>query len=591
MNRTYCYEHWERWEAEPRAVERAPIEYLVQALGELPEEREGIDSAPAWQRDPEELKRLPDYHYKTGCYDDPEVVARLHEGGLHYESLEIGATRWLVLAPRTAWERQDRRVPLLVIFHKECYDDPLWNLKTLWLYRDYVRAAARQQDRTMIFIVSNGGPAQVFSSMITEGIQNYCADRDRIYIDLSNLVRCGKRLGEIAGFQYVDRAVRTVADPDGCIEHLDGIPVLNFSWRWIVPWRAHPIDAASDGTADRQWLIHSETGRKMLLANQLAYRFRSCQDEDVRAYWRQMGLRYGCHYVQQERWIIFTPLETQAKRLPVVVCLSEVAGPDDHAPIAAYCEYRVYCDIASQGDCAVIFFAMESPRLNDLICDILQDAAKRYPLDLSRVYLTGHSHNGHFVQEFARRHPDIVACIAPLGNSPGLPTPAVSHEAVVVDDARAAQMETMDMPTCIVCGCCEVGGMVPIYQTAHTFQAGINVEGYAVSAEGKIAMWRRRLRAERCPDQTTEEILATAYSPNKAIRALGIPTDRAQTVWLDGFEHYIADLRNVDGRYHFRVVAIENMPHMTLPSMHLCAWNYMRRFARDRKTGAVIELD
>ena len=99
-------------------MERAPIEYLVQALGELPEEREGIDSDPSWQRDPEELKRLPDYHYKTGCYDDPEVVARLHEGGLHYESLEIGATRWLVLAPRTAWERQDRRVPLLVIFHR-----------------------------------------------------------------------------------------------------------------------------------------------------------------------------------------------------------------------------------------------------------------------------------------------------------------------------------------------------------------------------------------------------------------------------------------------------------------------------------------
>ncbi|MGM9594227.1 MAG: hypothetical protein ACI3U8_07720 [Candidatus Onthomonas sp.] len=590
MNTKYNYDHYEEWYLEPRDTGKAPIEYLIQTLGALPEERGDIDRKPEYQRDWAQLKSLPDYHYKTGCYDDPEMVAGLNARGLHYESLEMGATRWLVTAPREAYEQQNRRVPLVVVFHKENYDDPLWNLKTLELYRDYVDAAAEKQDRTLIFIVTNGGPANMFTGMITEGIQNYCADRDQIYIDISNLLRHGKTLSEIEGFQYPDLEGKTVENPDSCIQLLDGIPVLNFSWRWVTPWRAHKIDGASDGTVDREWQIHSETGRKMLLANQLSYHFKSCKDDDIQAYWKQMGLNYGCHYVQDERWIIFTPMETRLEKLPVVVCLDEVNEPDDHKPIAAYFNYREYCDIASQGDCAVIFFAMESPRLNDLICDILQDAARQYPIDLSRVYMTGHSHNGHFTQEFARRHPKVVACIAPLGNSPGLPTPAVSHEAVAVDDARAAIMETMDMPTCIICGCGEVGGMVPICQTAHAFEAGINVEGYAASAEGKMAMWRRRLKAERCPDQTVEEILATANSSNKAVRALGIPTDRAETVYIDGFEHYIADIQNVDGKYHFRVVAIENMPHMTLPSMHLCAWNYMRRFARDTETGEVIEL-
>lgn len=590
MNTKYNYDGFEQWYSEPRDTGKAPIEYLISALGSLPEKRGEIDQAPQYQKDWETLKKLPEYHYKTGCYDDPEVVADLNSRGLHYESLEMGATRWLVLAPKEAYEKQDRRVPLLVVFHNENYDDPLWNLKTLELYQNYVDAAAQKQDRTLIFIVTNYSPANMFTGMITEGIQNYCSDRDRIYLDLSHLICNGKKLADIEGFRYVDLEGNEVADPDSCIEALDGIPVLNFSWRWVTPWRAHPIDAASDGSVDRQWLIHSETGRKMYLANQMSYHFQSCKNEDIQTYWKQMGLNYGCHYIQDERWIIFTPLESRLEKLPVVVCLDEVNEPDDHKPVAAYFNFKEYCDIASQGDCAVIFFAMESPRLNNLIVDILQDAAQMYPIDLARVYMTGHSHNGHFTQEFARCHPKVLACIAPLGNSPGLPTPAVSHEAVAVDDQRAAIMETMDMPTCIVCGCGEVGGLVPINKTAHAFEAGINVEGYAASADGKIAMWQRRLKAERCPVPSVEEIRAAADSPNKATRALGFPSDRAETVYIDGFEHYIADIQNVDGSFHFRVVAIENMPHMTLPSMHLCAWNYMRRFARDLETGQVIEL-
>lgn len=591
MNLSYNYEGWQEWESEPRDTDKAPIEVLIETLGTLPEDRQDIDDDPRFKTNWEVLKKLPEYHYKTGCYDDPEMVADLNRRGLHYESLEMGATRWLVLAPLKAYQEQDRRVPLLVVFHNENYDDPQWNLKTLALYAACVDAAAQKQDCTLIFIVTNSSLAHMFTGMITEGIQNYCADRDRIYIDLSNLRKHGRMLKEIEGFQYPLPDGSIADDPDACIETLDGIPVLNFSWRWVIPWRAHAIDGASDGTVVRDWQIHSETGRKMLEANRLSYRFRSCKDEDVQAYWSDMGLNYGCHYMHDERWIIFTPKQTRLEKLPVVVVLDEINEPDDHKPIAAFFNYREYGIIAAQGDCAVIFFAMESPRLNDWIVDILEDAAKVYPIDLDRVYMTGHSHNGHFTQEFARRHPNVVAAIAPLGNSPGLPMPAVSHEAVAVDDERAALMETMDMPTCILCGCCEVGGLVPVNQTAHAFEAGINVEGYAASAEGKIAMWQRRLKAERCSIPSVEEIRAAADSPNKATRMLGFPSERAETIYIDGFEHYVADIKNVDGNCHFRVVAAENTPHMVQPSLNLCAWNYMWRFARNRQTGEVIELD
>ncbi|MCD8106135.1 MAG: hypothetical protein LUF35_14350 [Lachnospiraceae bacterium] len=591
MNTSYCYENYEKWSDKGMKAAPAAIETLVQALGQLPEERGTVDENPLYSVDREEAKTRPEYHYKAGCLDMPVVIEKLQAKGLHYESLEMGATRWLVIMPQELLDSRDRKVPLLIVFHKEDYDDPCWAMKTLELYASYNNAAAEKKDRTILYLVSNQEPCRMFQGMITEGIQNYCGDRDRVYVDLSNLKKNGLALKDLQDFHYCDRNGETVTDPDAQIEELDGIPVLNFSWRWVTPWRPHPIGGANDGTIDLNWLYRSGEGEKLLRQNQFMMRFSSVKDPDVLTYWDQMGLNCGIHYVNEERWVIFTPKHPALEKLPVVVVFEEVNEPDDHAPIQAFGNYMTYAEIAAQGDCALIFFAMESPRLNDWLCEILADAGRQYPLDLSRVYLTGHSHNGHFVQEFARRHPELVACIAPLGNSPGLPTPEVSHEAVSVDDERAAKMETMDMPTCILCGCKEVGCMVPINEAGHAFEAGINVQGYAASAEGKTAMWQRRLKAERCPQQSTEEVMAAASSPNKAIRALGFPADRAETLWLDGFEHYIGDIRNIDGNYHFRVVAIENLSHMVAPSMNLCAWNYMRQFARDLKSGKVIELE
>jgi hypothetical protein len=594
LNTNYRYEHIDEWYAKAEDVKPAAIEVLTGKLCELPEPRGDVDKHPVFQKDWDEVKTLPEYHYKTGCIDDPAVIDELNRMGLHYQSLEMAATYWVAVTPVSLIEKQGKKVPLLIVIHKEDYADPFWAMKTMKLFSAYNDAAAQKQDRTIIYVVSNNGePIHMLTGMITEGIQNYCGDKNSIYIDLGNLVRNGVSLKDLDGFEYKDENGAMVADPDNQIEIFGGIPVLNFSNRWVTPWRPPTIENIadnSDGTADMNWLIHSGAGRKLLDANRFARAYQTVNDPKLQAYWQQRGLQYNCHYVNDERWVIFTPSQTIQEKLPLVVCLYEVNEPDDHSVVRAYSDYEVYCDVAAQGDCAVIFFAMESPERNDWLRDIVAEAAGMYPIDLSRVYLTGHSHNGHFTQELARRFPGMIACICPLGNSPGLQAPSVSHEAVVVDDERALRMETIDMPTCIICGCKEVGGLVPINKSAHAYTPGINVEGYAASAKGKIEMWNRRLKAERCPPQSIETILVAQHSENKASRELGFSDACFRTIYIDGFEHYIADIENVDGKYHFRVVAIENMPHMTLPSMHLCAWNYMRRFSRNQQTGEIIEL-
>ena len=71
-------------------------------------------------------------------------------------------------------------------------------------------------------------------------------------------------------------------------------------------------------------------------------------------------------------------------------------------------------------------------------------------------------------------------------------------------------------------------------------------------------------------------------------RLYGLPNDGASLQVIDGVEHYIIDVKNIDGRKHLRIVGVDNMVHTVEPTMPIVAWDFMRRFARDQRTGKVI---
>ena len=90
--------------------------------------------------------------------------------------------------------------------------------------------------------------------------------------------------------------------------------------------------------------------------------------------------------------------------------------------------------------------------------------------------------------------------------------------------------------------------------------------------------------------KTRDEIMAAEHSPDFVTHLFGLPNNGSSLQVIDGVEHYIIDIKNVDGREHLRIVGIENMVHTTEPTMPMVAWTFMRRFARDQKTGRVIEI-
>lgn len=184
-----------------------------------------------------------------------------------------------------------------------------------------------------------------------------------------------------------------------------------------------------------------------------------------------------------------------------------------------------------------------------------------------------------------RDHHDILAGVAQQGDRPGL----------VDDDATeegAAEMSTYDMPLINIAGYAEMTQVYPVNTDAPYLDEyrHKSFSRMPMTKSERIASWKRRLLASRCAPVTDEEMEAAA-SGTKAEKMLGFPCTHSETMWVDGLEVYIGDVRNLEGKDHLRMVCIENLPHTTCDFMHTLSWSFLRRFQRDRLSGKIIDLD
>ena len=146
----------------------------------------------------------------------------------------------------------------------------------------------------------------------------------------------------------------------------------------------------------------------------------------------------------------------------------------------------------------------------------------------------------------------------------------------------------LDIPLINVSGHVERNSMFPVNVDAPDVKPG---QWVAVNTQDKrIDSWQRRLRSANCHVRSREEIIGAADSAATVERKLGFPADKTEILTIDGSENYIADLKNNDGKYHLRIVALGNMPHTVTPIMCDLSWSYMRRFAKDPETGKCLEL-
>lgn len=590
MNKAWKYPYIDLWNEEKWECKISPIRELIHWLWEKDHEydKEGkaqIDDS-LWK----DFFEDSCYHKKTGSMNVPAVLTDLKSRGIYYEDRELGHIRWLVIAPeRTIREKKpENRMRTILVVRNMDYSDYYWAMETVEYYREYLDMVLKENVMILFAVMEEPDMSMMYSNILMEGLSIYPTDTHHVYLDLSAVENEPE-------LEHMLAQKIQIGSQDGWKKEVISdrkIPVLNIAGIWANNKTNNFFQTKDCGNAsyNKERLLFSEMGAKLAEGMSYEYLYDSLEDEALQQKLNEMGLTGRNEDTLGNRWTILYPAGAveEGIKLPVVSIFQEVNYSNDHLIPAAIGIYSGYVRLAAGGELAVIFFAAEDPDDNDILCDILKYAARNYPIDEQRIYITGHSHNGHFTREFAYRHSDMIAAAATLGNFPGLPKPEESGEAVLCPDEKVERMRLCDMPLINISGYSECGCMYPLNQEAvnllpgQEFMCPINFESRAES-------WQRRLKASGCPIVSLEEIEATKESSDYVTRKLGIPNDKSELLFIDGFEHYIVDIRNINGRYHLRMVGIENMPHMPVPSMTELSWSFMRRFARDLETGNVIE--
>jgi hypothetical protein len=522
------------------------------------------------------------YTHKSQSLLYPEIVKYWDDRGLVYKCDEMGMVNYIAMLPRKVINAEICDPRVLLVFLDADYNNHNWAMDTLEDYREYLELACRE-NLFLLFVVTDGpNNSHMFINILQELAVIHRLVLNKVYIDVSPVYREKQHLSQIPGFVYTDLNGIVLPDPDASVKSIGGIPVLNITQRWQNKVSALLGNVTADTYQHPQFdlarHVHSPCGKKMADGMALEYQFDSADDPAFLQFWDQKGLRFQSHQKNGERWVVLAPrcvFDPEAQKLPVMLIFQEVNTIDDFRPVSALSCYYEYCDLAASGELILLFFSLETPDANELLVDILQDAAELYPIDLSRIYVTGHSHNGHLCMEFVRRHHNLIAAAAPLGNAYGLPAPSYSHEMWKVTDEMVDLMSTFDLPVIDICGITES-------DFAHN---ALGTEEFS----NAVHSWQRRLKAVNAPMKSFEEISAVKDSPDLATRVIGVPNDRSEIQFRFGCECYIADILNSSGKLRLRLVALENLPHTPAPQMPGLTWDFVRRFARNLETGEIIE--
>ena len=311
--------------------------------------------------------------------------------------------------------------------------------------------------------------------------------------------------------------------------------------------------------------------------------------EDMPMSWTEYESKTGYHWRDTDkqgpqnnfkRWNSFVPVsafreENRGKKYPAVVVLHGGFNP------ISIIDGWGWVQEAAKREWIVIAPSIE---LDDIIEEILQEAAALYPVDESRIYACGFSYGGFMSNLLGNKRPDIfaavAACGAPISN--GYCDKAIGPEPQTPFDGvpRAIAMGTY-MPVINIAGNLD-GFRFPIY----------DFKGYFTGESGPeelidgINCWAR---VNHAPEIALGDVMALKgredISPEEKHIGLPLTPDCRQTVERDGITSYIADLRSEDGIARVRIMCTMNMPHWPTPEMSRQAFEFFSHFSRDRETG------
>lgn len=578
MQRKYEYASQFLWNREAWDSKISPVQKIARWMGE-----EGL----LYRTYTGEIHMPEDAEMdvRLGSYLSPGEKRFWLDQGMRLDFGNAGE-RWVTLVPWEVMAGQEHDPLTLFVLTDFCYTDDCWALKFTKYYRNLFEMAAKER---MMLCFVNSVPSRVDLCILIlrEMAQRYNVNHSRLFMDVTAFTETGHRLSQVPGLKLKDADGSVLSDPDSAIVPFGSrhVPAIHIAGQWVsndsLEFANFTPGRIGHLPFDFHRLKNSIAGKKMADAMRLEYDYDTGEDEGLQNTLRQMGLRYHYSEINNRGWVCIAPENASVApegSLPCMVILQEICKADPHSIPSALSLWYEYLNLAAMGELMLIFFVLEDVESNELLTEILEQASGQWPvLDKNRIFITGHSHNGHYASAFARRHPDWIAGVATMGNPHGL---SLNRETVKLTEEEIAAWGRMEFAWINIDG---------QWENPFSCQELRPGDRKYLPEDERVTCYQNRVRAFRCPCRSAEEILGAAASPNKAARMLGVPTDRSWIINMDGDECYVGELLSRDRRNLLRLVTIENLPHATSCHMPWLSWNYLRNFSRDPRSGKILD--
>ena len=216
---------------------------------------------------------------------------------------------------------------------------------------------------------------------------------------------------------------------------------------------------------------------------------------------------------------------------------------------------------------------------------------EEYPIDRTRVYVSGFSGGGERASLCSLTHPELFSASCPAGNHCMLESYYISFEQI-------EKTRLLGMPVLLISGLYDISEQFPIYRNTSDLYDMLpsNVPTYRNvwmprHKESKILSLRARLYITGCRDVSYEDCCAQEFSPNIVNRNFGIPFERTRVEHVLGIDHYIGEFCGRNGGVRLRAICLDKAPHQPVPTYASYMFDFFRRFRRDPDTGLLSEAD
>lgn len=343
------------------------------------------------------------------------------------------------------------------------------------------------------------------------------------------------------------------------------------------------LASMGDGGADPSAIAASEDGK--VIAQRMEVMSVPEDSQASREYWAncEKGLRKEVHGKGFPKWSSFVPLAAERdpkRKFPLIFCLHGA-----HNPIQLTESYGVM-QVAAREECVVI--APEDENWENME-KLLQYAKKHYPVDESRVYLMGYSFGGFMSSRNALAHPELFAGVAMggmlfAGKVRNHELDGQFYPAYELTEEMLQKAERLRMPALLFMGENEMLRLLPLWkEPVPDIRDGV----IPLESKDKRRSFNNFRRAGGC---SPAAFLEEGDSGEEVERHIGARFERMEIREYLERRYFIGDSLNPQGECLFRTVAAEKMVHWPTPAFAELAWEHLRKFARNPKTGELIRL-